>query len=81
MPSTTRDSGGNLDWVNFWKCQQKTLDKIFIDVEPMNGVNFRLELSKMAGGPLLWQMIGNMQAKVSCATSNSKKYFSSTIFF
>jgi hypothetical protein len=26
-------------------------------------------------------MIGNMQAKVSCATSNSKKYFSSTIFF
>ena len=41
-----------------------------MDVKPINGINFRMELAKMNGGPLLWQIIGNMQAKVECMNSS-----------
>ncbi|KAE9547264.1 hypothetical protein FO519_009524 [Halicephalobus sp. NKZ332] len=37
-----------------------------LKLEPMEGIDFSIEIPKLRGGPLLWTLIDNMQQKLYC---------------
>jgi hypothetical protein len=50
-------------------------------VAPMDGIDFQIELPKLNGGPLLWEMIDNMQKKRSCLENQAGRSKSKILYF
>ncbi|KAH7702087.1 esophageal gland cell secretory protein 21, partial [Aphelenchoides avenae] len=51
------------------------LDTDWIDgigLTPLGGIDFKIEMPKIRGGPLLWALIEHMQGKVKCVNDSNK---------